>query len=386
MLRSQVIPLKRSMEPEARNATILSDVTPEDPQFLHALLCQLGLPRRPTQERVFERTSGKASLMVEAGRWFTGSTWEPQPLPYGTRPRLVLINICSEAVRTKSPVVDIGESVRAFLRRLGIDCGGQSMANFKRQMIALSCCRLQLGYVAAGRVGQIDSKPVSRFEAWLSDEDGQRGLWPGELELSQPFFESLMSHAVPLDGEAIGKLQHSALALDVYSWLAHRLCRVESNAGQVLSWAALKGQFGQEFAETKEFRRTFLEALKKAHEVYRDARLDVVRGGLRLLPSPPPCRKERSVVALPAPAKTIEPRPKPVAKAKEEGAEKPPVRVDALVSSRAMEQVSEIAPGWDKYYLEAAYKDWVLGLGEMPRNADAAFLGWVRKFTKGKAP
>lgn len=386
MLRSEVISLKRSMEPEARNATILPDVAPEDPQFLHALLCQLGLPRRPTQERVFERTSGKASLIVEAGRWFTGSTWEPQPLPYGTRPRLVLINICSEAVRTKSPVVDIGESVRAFLRRLGIDCGGQSMANFKRQMIALSCCRLQLGYVAGGRVGQIDSKPVSRFEAWLSDEDGQRGLWPGELELSQPFFESLMSHAVPLDGEAIGKLQHSALALDVYSWLAHRLCRVESNAGQVLSWSALKGQFGQEFAETKEFRRTFLEALNKAHEVYRDARLDVVRGGLRLLPSPPPCRKERSVIALPTPVKTIEPVSKPAAKAREEGAAKPAVRVDALVSSRAMEQVSEIAPGWDKYYLEAAYKDWVVGLGEMPRNADAAFLGWVRKFTKGKAP
>jgi hypothetical protein len=374
------------MEPESRNATILPDVTPEDPQFLHALLCQLGLPRRPTQERVFERTSGKASLIVEAGRWFTGSAWEPQPLPYGTRPRLVLINICSEAVRTKSPVVDIGESVRAFLRRLGIDCGGQSMANFKRQMIALSCCRLQLGYVAGGKVGQIDSKPVSRFEAWLSDEDGQRGLWPGELELSQPFFESLMSHAVPLDGEAIGRLQHSALALDVYSWLANRLCRVESNAGQVLSWSALKGQFGQEFAETKEFRRTFLEALKKAQEVYRDARLDVVRGGLRLLPSPPPCRKERSVIALPTPVKTIEQRPKPAAKPKEEGAAKPAVRVDALVSLRAMEQVSEIAPGWDKYYLEAAYKDWVVSLGEMPRNADAAFLGWVRKFTKGKAP
>jgi hypothetical protein len=384
MLRPDVIPLKRSMKPVARNATILPDVTPDDPQFLHALLCQLGLPRRPTQERVFERTSGRASLIVEAGRWFTGSQWEPQPLPYGTRPRLVLINICSEAVRTKSPVVDIGESVRAFLRRLGIDCGGQSMANFKRQMIALSCCRLQLGYVTGGKVGQIDSKPVSRFEAWLSDEEGQRGLWPGELELSGPFFESLMSHAVPLDGEAIGKLQHSALALDVYSWLAHRLCRVESNAGQVLSWTALKGQFGQEFAETKEFRRTFLEALKKAHEVYRDARLEVVRGGLRLLPSPPPCRKERSVIALAAPAKkTIEQKPKPTAKA-EEGAGTQAVRVEALVSSRAMEQVSEIAPGWDKYYLEATYKDWVVKLDEMPRNADAAFLGWVRKFTKGK--
>ncbi len=241
-------------------------------------------------------------------------------------------------------------------------------------------------YVTAGKVGQIDSKPVSRFEAWLSDEDGQRGLWPGELELSQSFFESLMSHAVPLDGEAIGKLQHSALALDVYSWLAHRLYRVESNAGQVLSWAALKGQFGQEFHETKEFRRTFLEALSKAHEVYRDARLEVVRGGLKLLPSPPPCRRERSVVALPSPAKSAAQNPKLAVKVKEETGAKQAVRVDALVSLRALEQVGDIAPGWDKYYLEAAYKNWVAGLGEMPRDADAAFLGWVRKFTKGKAP
>ncbi len=165
MSRPDVGPIKLPVKRPCATATILPDVSSDDPQFLHSLLCQLGLPRRPVEERVFERASGKASLLLEAGRWFTGTKWEPQPLPYGTRPRLVLINICSEAVRTKSRVIDIGESVRAFLRRLGIDCGGQSMANFKRQMIALSCCRMELGYVSQGKVGQIDSKPVSRFEA-----------------------------------------------------------------------------------------------------------------------------------------------------------------------------------------------------------------------------
>jgi hypothetical protein len=45
-----------------------------------------------------------------------------------------------------------------------------------------------------------------------------------------------------------------------------------------------------------------------------------------------------------------------------------------------------LAPGWDKHFLVATYKKWVAGLGEMPRNADAAFLGWVKKFTKGKRP
>lgn len=368
-----------------RDATFLPDVSGDDPQFLHALLCQLGLPRRPMAERTFVRTSGNASLLIEAGRWFTGLDWEPQPLPYGTRPRLVLINICSEAVRTKSSTVDIGDSVRTFLRRLHIDAGGQSMANFKRQMIALSCCHMQLGYRSDRGVGQVDTKPVSRFTAWLSDEENQHGLWPGELELSAPFFNSLVEHAVPLDTEALGKLQHSAMALDVYAWLAHRLYRIGSNAGQFLSWAAIKGQFGQEFTEMRDFRRTFLDAVKKAHEVYPDARVDVVRGGLRLLPSPPAYKRERVVVALPVLGRGRSPTGQPANRKPDGDARSSSgMRIDALVSERALRQVTDIAPGWDKHYLEATYKEWVAGKGEMPRDADAAFLGWVRKFTKGK--
>ena len=61
----------------------------------------LGLPRNPTPSRTFERTSGRASLSLQAGRTFDGMKWNDQPLPSGTRPRLVLINLCSEAVRTQ---------------------------------------------------------------------------------------------------------------------------------------------------------------------------------------------------------------------------------------------------------------------------------------------
>src|SRR5882672_11348595 len=92
-----------------------------DPQFLHAVLCQLGLPRNPTLSRTFERTSGRASLSLQAGRTFDGMKWVDQPLPSGTRPRLVLINLCSESVRSRSREVNIGSSVREFLRRLNID-------------------------------------------------------------------------------------------------------------------------------------------------------------------------------------------------------------------------------------------------------------------------
>ncbi len=51
------------------------------------------MPRRATEERVFERTSGKVKMRMEAGALFDGQDFVPQPLPYGPKPRLVMIHI-----------------------------------------------------------------------------------------------------------------------------------------------------------------------------------------------------------------------------------------------------------------------------------------------------
>jgi Plasmid encoded RepA protein len=138
------------------------------------------------------------------------------------------------------------------------------MRHFRKQMLALSACHMTLAMATAEGTKQIDAKPIDAFQAWHTNEDGQPALWPGYLRLTDKFFESLMEHAVPLQPEAIGQLQNSAFALDVYSWLAHRLCRVNDRNGITLSWATLKQQFGQEFADTKNFKRKFLGALQRA--------------------------------------------------------------------------------------------------------------------------
>lgn len=362
-------------------AVVLSEAQIGDPQFLHSVLCQLGLPRNPTNDRNFERTSGRVSLSLQAGRSFDGIKWNDQPLPSGTRPRLVLINLCSEAVRRRSADVDIGSSVRDFLRRLNIDTGGESMAQFRRQMMALSVCHMTLAVIGPKGPAQVDAKPIDAFQAWYTDEEGQQALWPGYLRLTDKFYNSLVEHAVPLEQEAIGRLQNSALALDIYSWLAHRLCRVRDPGGIDLSWHVLKEQFGQEYADAKNFKRKFLGALAKAKSVYADARIEQVMGGLRLLPSSPPVKRTMGTVILPEFAAQPPALPAPVQ-------EKPRVTLATLVSMNALEQVPQVAPGWDKYWLEARYKDFVAGKknNELPRDADAAFLGWVRKFTKGKRP
>jgi hypothetical protein len=48
--------------------------------------------------------------------------------------------------------------------------------------------------------------------------------------------------------------------------------------------------------------------------------------------------------------------------------------------------VPAIAPGWDQYALIERYKAWVTDTREMPRYPQAAFLGWVSNYTKGKRP
>jgi hypothetical protein len=344
--------------------------------FIHAVLAQLGLPRNPTDARSFERTSGRASISVEAGRWFDGLKWRDQALPSGTRPRLVLIHVCSEAVRTRSSIVEIGHSVRGFLGELGIDPGGENMRHFRREMIRLAACRMTLGFATPTGSRTVKADPIKSFEAWLATSEGQHVMWPGTLELGADFFETLCAHAVPLDRGAVSKLTGSALALDIYTWLAHRLCRVSDPVGARLSWGNLHEQFGQEYRDVKDFRRKFLIALAKAVAVYPDARIEQVRGGLLLKPSAPPIAKSRVVVTLP-PAVSAKPvEVQTVAKR---------AALPAYVTEDALDRIRSVAPGWDRQHLLLTWQNWQRGK-PAPKNYDAAFLGWAKKFTKGKPP
>lgn len=273
---------------------------PDRADFLHAVFCQVGMPRKRTEARTFERQSGSASLLLEAGRLWSGTGWKELPIPYGSRPRLVMVHISSEAVRTQSRRIEIGDSIRDFLIRLGITPnggprGGYTM--FKHQMEALAACRLMLGFNAHGRAVTIDTKPIQRFEAWLHSDGLQHTMWPGELELSPEFFDTLTGHAVPLDPRALAALKDSALALDVYTWLAHRLCRVNRAEGIKVSWANLRDQFGQEYHQPKDFKRKFQVALRRVQAVYPAARLEDVPGGLMLKPSPPPLPKTQALIS-----------------------------------------------------------------------------------------
>lgn len=347
----------------AQAALDISEADADTVAYLHALLCQVGLPRRRTEARSFERVSGNAGIRIEAGSILRRKGWVPAPLPHGTRPRIVMMHLCAEAVRRQSREIDIGHSLNDFLGKLGIDNNGANYARFRSQMEALAVCRMQLGFTTEERSLMINTQPISQFEAWVQNDHGSLGLWPGFLELSSEFYETLLEHAVPLDPRAIAALQGSSLALDVYAWLAHRLCRIRKDAGVPLYWKPLRDQFGQEYKSPKDFKKEFLEALRQALAVYPDAKVEQVTGGLRLYPSPTPIRKSAvTVKALPkAPSLTV--------------------------SDMALDKVRTVAPGWDKYALVSDWQAWHAEKDlPAPQNPDLAFLAWAKKFTKGKPP
>lgn len=275
---------------------------PVVPEFLHSVLCQLSLPRNHTDARVFERSSGQVSIRIKAGELYDGNRFVEQPLPYGSRPRLVLVHVCSQAIRTQSRDIEVGKSAREFLDRLGIkSTGGKngSYTIFRKQMLALAACEMLIGYPTPRGAATIKAPPISRFEAWLTPTEGQAVMWPGVMTLSPDFYDSLKDHAVPLRSEALAAIKHSSLAIDIYTWLAHRLCRVRKSEGVRVYWTNLKEQFGEEYNQLRDFKKEFRQALKQALSVYPDAKVEDITGGLLLKPSPPPIPKTQVLVELP---------------------------------------------------------------------------------------
>jgi hypothetical protein len=277
---------------------------PDEITYQHSILCQTGLPYRDpgAGARAWDRKQGNAALRISAGDAMNPETgeWEQIGLPWGPKARLVLLHLNSEAIRTRNARVDVGESLTAFVKRLGLHAHGRDIKRIKDQVGALSAATIRMAFMGPDGSYQLNSQVVEGFDLWFPKDARQRVLWPSYVDLSPSYFESLTRHAVPLDERAIAALSHSAMCLDVYAWLAQRLHRIPRGARQLVSWPLLQAQFGADYARLRKFREVFLTALRQVAHVYPAARLEAEDEGLLLYPSPPPITKARlTVPALP---------------------------------------------------------------------------------------
>lgn len=265
---------------------------PDRIDFLHSIQCQCGIPYNNPGEHVreWDRRQGGALMRIEAGSALNPTTGEfvKLGLPYGEKPRLVLIHLASEAVRNSSAVVDVEDSMTGFAKSLGVEPNGQQLKSLKDQLARLAASTVRMGIMEEGRAVQVNTQIVSAFDLWFPKQPDQRVLWPSTVRLSEEYFQSLGKHAVPLDHRAVAVLASSSMALDIYVWLAQRLHRVPTGKSQFIPWTAMHEQFGQGFARVRDFRRRFLQTLTHVKSAYPSARVSADERGLTLEHSPPP--------------------------------------------------------------------------------------------------
>lgn len=255
--------------------------------FLYSGWCQAALPhRRLRNDQVWKVQTDRVTLMVEPGRRnLPGAETEFCGVPYGSRARLILLYLQSEALRTNSRDIMLGRSLHAWLGRLGIPIGGKSFRDVREQADRLSRCRLTFHVQQGGRAGLINQNIVDAA-MFVDGSAHQESLFVETARLSETFFDQLKRHPVPLEEAAIRAISNNSQALDIYCWLAYRLHVLPS--ARTVSWPALYAQFGSSYNKLKHFKERFIESLKVAIAVYRYADIEVNEKGLILHPSRPP--------------------------------------------------------------------------------------------------
>jgi Plasmid encoded RepA protein len=257
--------------------------------FVYSGWAQCALPhRRLAEDQPWEITADRVRLVVEPGRRPSGGDGplEWVGVPFGSHARLILLYLQTEALKTGSREVELGRSLRDWLRRIGISVGGRTGMLVKEQAERISRCRLSFHLQGGKTTGLINQSIVDRA-LFIEDVDDPQGRLSLETaKLSEGFFEQLKRHPVPLEEAAIKAINNNPAALDTYLWLAYRLHVLGSP--KLVTWKALKGQFGQGFKELHHFKNKWRDTLQLTLAVYPGANVDVVDAGVILKPSRPP--------------------------------------------------------------------------------------------------
>lgn len=264
--------------------------------FMARQLIQATLPHKnPGNLPAWSRKNGDLTLTIRSG-------WDEKKqkaigYPYGTIPRLLLFWLTTEAIRTKSPRIELGNSLSEFMKTLGLNpkMGGErgDIKRLQNQMERLLRANISLditkkdGNIRGKR--WLDMQVAPEGELWWNiSNPSQSSLFSSWVELSNKFYDAIISAPVPVDMRILKALKRSPLALDLYAWATYTAYQTQQTGNsRSLSWELLHEQFGAEYKDTKEFSRKAWNALRKIQAVYPDLSLERTHGGIKILPSKP---------------------------------------------------------------------------------------------------
>jgi hypothetical protein len=251
--------------------------------YMARAMIQATLPHRKVVGHTFERSNGNYTLSIIANPRIG--------LPYGSMPRLLLSWVTTEAVRTRSRELVLGDSLSGFMRELGlIPTGGRwgTITTLKNQSTRLFGSVFQAYYSdKENRESAILNKTIvdGAHFWWDHQNPEQLGMWNSVIKLSEQFFDEVIHHPIPIDMRAIKALKGSALALDIYSWLTYRASYLTHQTE--IPWEVLSLQFGANYNRLRDFKAAFCAELRKVLLLYNEAHANVTDTGILLKPAKP---------------------------------------------------------------------------------------------------
>jgi len=296
--------IQPKQELEENYYRFFGEETNKDLSFIHSVFAQVALPYKsiPKNQRDYIKRNGVVSLAVSSGLLEDPITGELtlQSLPFGVKPRLLLIDIFSSAIKNRSKKVELEETISEMLKRLGVTPGyGKrgSVSEFHRQMKALIASKLTIGANFEDQAITAYPQPFKFVSLWYDKKDRQRSLFDNYVIISDDFYDSLINHSLPLDLRIIRQLKNSARCLDLYTYLTYRVCRINpyDPSGVFLSWEALQAQFSNTPGSLSSFKQKFTHDLKRVIKLY-PVLIRSEYSGIRLFYSPPSVKKiEKSI-------------------------------------------------------------------------------------------
>lgn len=257
--------------------------------FMAKFLVQTTLPHREQPGTQYIRKDGNFTLCISD----VGGTG----LPYGSYPRLILIWMTTEAVRTARRELELGSSLSRFMAQLGLQATGGhwgTIPRFRDQMQRLAGSAISTRWADNAGGEELSSGEnlilADRFCLWWTPQRlPQVAPAKSSVVLSVNFFEQLVAAPVPLDLRAVRALKRSPLALDLYAWATRRVSYLSRST--LISWESLRRSFGAGYADTPQgrscFRAKAIEAFRRVVIVYPELKIESSENGLLLRPSGP---------------------------------------------------------------------------------------------------
>jgi hypothetical protein len=306
---ASITPAQMSLLPEELCAKVTRTLMGEegsdryDPiRYSLSAIVQTGFPyKRIKGQQHFERKNGDLTVTMSAPNDIG--------LPSGIYPRLAFVHICSEIVKTKSRHISLGPSLKKFV----VDdmgrpwsTGKKGTANKWRESL---CSLFATSFTISNKQQEIESGVDGLFLKNVSIVDEAKLWWDNtddtlegaEIVVSEPFAETLLHHATPLDIRALTQLAElrSPLAFDLYCWLTYRYWKMEQFQKPIvrIPWSSLYEQLGTSIGSLRQFRFEVKNALKEVKKAYPQANFNDSESSYLVLTTSQPHISARTVEA-----------------------------------------------------------------------------------------